>query len=44
MKKPRESWLKKHMAKKMSDARAEIVLWVEDSQLVHMWERNPEVI
>ena len=28
----------------MSDAWVEIVLQVEDSQLVHMWERDPEVI
>ena len=44
VKKLRESWLKKRTAKKMSDAQVEIVLWVEDSQLAHMWERDPEVI
>ena len=44
VKKSRESWLKKRTAKKMSDARAEIVLRVEDSQLAHMRERDPEVI
>ena len=44
VKKSRESWLKKCTAKKMLDAWAEIVLWVEDSQLAHMQERDPEVI
>ena len=38
VKKSRESWLK--CMAKMSDTWAEIVLWVEDSQLTHMWERD----
>ena len=37
-------WRKKRSAKKITEAYAEIVLRVEDSQLVHMRSKDPEVI
>ena len=40
----RETWTKKRSAKKMAEARAEIILRVEDSQLAHMRDRDPTVI
>ena len=39
--KTREGWMKKHTMKKMAEARAEIILRVEDSQLSHMWSQGP---
>ena len=36
-----EGWMKKHTMKKMAEARAEIILRVEDSQLSHMWSWDP---
>ena len=37
-------WRKKRSAKKIMEAYAEIVLRVEDSQLVHMRSKDPEII
>ena len=37
-------WRKKRSAKKITEAYAEIVLRVEDSQLVHMCSKDPEII
>src|ERR1700683_3138361 len=39
-----EDWRKKRSAKKITEAYAEIVLRVEDSQLVHMRSKDPETI
>ena len=39
--KAREGWMKKCIMKKMAEARAEIILRVEDSQLLHMWSWDP---
>ena len=37
-------WRKKRSAKKIMEAHAKIVLRVEDSQLVHMCSKDPEII
>jgi hypothetical protein len=37
-------WRKKRSAKKITEAYAEIVLRVENSQLVHMRSKDPEII
>ena len=37
-------WRKKRSAKKITEAYAEIVLRVENSQLVHMCSKDPETI
>ena len=39
--KAREGWMKKHTMKKMAEAKAEIILRVEDLQLLHMWSWDP---
>ena len=40
----KEAWKKKRTAKKMAEARAEIILQVKDSQLAHMRDRDPMAI
>jgi gag-polypeptide of LTR copia-type/Domain of unknown function (DUF4219) len=39
-----EAWNKKRTAKKMAEARTEIILRVKDSQLAHMRSRDPKEI
>ena len=39
--KAKDAWLKKRKAPKMAEARAEIILRVEDSQLAHMRSKDP---
>ena len=39
--KAKDEWLKKRKAAKMAEARAEIILRVEDSQLAHMRSKDP---